>query len=124
MKKKPKAVGRPHAPITDYVTKISHFLVIGYSLKQSCQLGGVPYTTVVDYYRTNKSIRTKIDGFMASVGFKARANWVNAINSGDLKASWQWLVRFEPEDFGPRRVKEKDPSEREITVLFRNSPAR
>lgn len=119
MEDKQNAVGRPRAPISEYVTKISHFLVLGYSIKQSCQLGGVPYTTVIDYYRANESIRTKIDVFMASVSLKARANWVESINAGDLKASWAWLERQEPEEFSPKAIRKRiELPENGITVIF------
>jgi hypothetical protein len=77
IKKVPR--GRPPAPINDYVTKISNYLLLGYSLKKACLLGGVPYTTVNDHYRTNESIRTKIDVLSTNVSLKARANWVKLV---------------------------------------------
>lgn len=124
MKTKQKNIGRPRAKIESYITKISHFLVLGYSIKQSCQLGGVPYTTVVDYYRTNESIRTKITVFMTSVGLKARANLVARINAGDYKASWAWLERYEPEEFSLRNIRKKiEPQENEISVIFNGNKA-
>lgn len=99
LKSSSKPIGRPPAPINDYITKITNYLLLGYSLKKACLLGGVPYTTLNDHYRDNECIRTKIDVLSTNVSLKARANWVRLIQSGDYRASKEWLERMEPEDF-------------------------
>lgn len=99
LKSPSKRRGRPPARISDYITKIETYLLLGYSLKKACLLGGIPYTTVNDHYHTNESIRTKIDVLSTNVSLKARANWVRLIQSGDYRASKEWLERMEPEDF-------------------------
>lgn len=118
LKSPSKTIGRPPAPINGYITKITNYLLLGYSLKKSCLLGGVPYTTVNDHYHTNESIRTKIDVLSTNVSLKARANWVKLIQAGDYHASKEWLERMEPEDFSLKIVtsRKMEPTQ-EIRVI-------
>lgn len=125
MKNNKRRVGRPSAPLNDYVTRITSYLLLGYSLKKACLLGGVPYTTVNDHYRTNESIRTKIDVLSTNVSLKARANWVKLIQAGDYRASKEWLERMEPEDFSLRVItKQEQPESQEIRVTIEDLAVR
>lgn len=120
-----RSVGRPKAPLNDYITKITNYLLLGYSLKKACLLGGVPYTTLNDHYRTNESIRTKIDVLSTNVSLKARANWVKLIQAGDYRASKEWLERMEPEDFSMRVItKQEQPESQEIKVTIEDLAVR
>jgi hypothetical protein len=114
-----KRRGRPQAPISDYITKIETYLLLGYSLKKACLLGGIPYTTVSDHYRTNESIRTKIDVLSTNVSLKARANWVKLVQAGDYRASKEWLERMEPEEFSLKAIKKNtEQGTQEIIVTI------
>jgi hypothetical protein len=75
----------------DYFDKIKDDLILGYSIYRACVFAGVPYSTVNQYYKESPKWRKKIDKVSANACRRARLNFVNAINDGDLGASEKWL---------------------------------
>lgn len=75
----------------EYFDKIKDDLLLGYSIYRACVFAGVPYQTVNKYYNESPLWRKKIDKVSANACRRARLNFVNAINQGDLGASEKWL---------------------------------
>ena len=75
----------------EYYDKIKDDLLLGYSIYRACVFVGVPYQTVNKYYKDSPKWKRKIDKVSANACRRARLNFVNAINQGDLTASEKWL---------------------------------
>jgi len=67
------------------------YLQLGYSLKKSCLLVGVAYTTVHGWCRENPSTRILLYSYQNQASVKARSNIVKKIQEGSVENSWQWL---------------------------------
>lgn len=79
----------------EYFEAIKSYLTIGYSLHMACKLGNVPYRTVIRYYKTSAKWHRSIEQVSSSVSQKARSNFVNAVNAGDIAASKEWLQEYD-----------------------------
>lgn len=95
--------GRPPIDIDEYFRKIERYLILGYSLYRACKLGGVPYSTVQDYYKDDEEFSVKVDALVYAPNVKARAVWVSKINAGDYGAAKDWLERRERSEFATRQ---------------------
>lgn len=96
-------MGRPPVDIDKYFQKIERYLIVGYSLYRACKLGGVPYSTVQEYYKNDPDFSVKVDSLINAPNVKARAVWIQKINAGDYGAAKDWLERRERSDFATRQ---------------------
>lgn len=73
------------------IESIKPYLQLGYSLKKSCLLAGVAYTTVHTWCRNNPSLRILFYSYSNLASVKSRQNIVKEIQSGSVENSWRWL---------------------------------
>lgn len=95
--------GRPPVDINEYFRKIEPFLKAGYSLYRASLLGGVPYSTIWDYYKQDPSFSEKVESLINAPSVRARQVWIEKINAGDYGAAKDWLERRERSEFATRQ---------------------
>ena len=70
---------------------IEPFLVRGYSLKKSCELALVPYSSIRDAIKNVPPLRTKTLILQNKVNTKAVDNIIKSIEAGNVADSKWWL---------------------------------
>lgn len=104
--------------LDDTFTKLRPFLQLGYSFHKSCLYAEIPYTTALPYYQEVEEFRTKIERERILVNVQARRNIFNAIATGDLKVSLEWLEAMEKEEFSKlQEIKDVTPIDEGIILL-------
>jgi len=106
-----KKVGRPQINLDETFTKISPYLLLGYSFHKACLYAEVPYSSVIIYYNDDEDFRNRIERERTDPSRKARKNLIDAINAGNLQVSQEWLEAMEKEDFS-KLAQVKDVTER------------
>ena len=124
-KVKKKTGPKKRDPLVDFLPKLEKWLVLGYSITQSCILSGLPDATISDYLRDFPKFRTAIDLLMEGAGTKARANIVRSIQNGSVDDSWKWLERKNRSEFATRTEntgKDGEPLTQPIEIVFTRKP--
>jgi hypothetical protein len=88
--------------IHEYITNISAYLEVGCSIHEACLHGGVPYTTVKDYYDQDEEVRRKIDRLINTPILAAKKVVIQNIKEGDKDLAKWLLERKCKEEFSTR----------------------
>jgi translation elongation factor EF-Ts len=79
--------------IEEYIEMITPYLKRDNSLKKSCILAEVPYTTVLDHYQGTRSVRAKIDKIISGCQDMAKQVIASSIAQGDVNTAKWWLEK-------------------------------
>ncbi len=87
MKGKPRTNEEKH----ELFEEIKPYLEQGLSLRKSCNIANIPYTSMRDIISNNLLLRTKMTIAQSSLISKALSNVKERIEAGDIKVS-QWYI--------------------------------
>ena len=73
---------------------LEYYLALGFSLKKSCNLADVPYSTVRDMLTIYEPLRAYTSSLQNRVNVKARETIVASIDKGNVNDAKWWLDRF------------------------------
>lgn len=113
--------GRPAYTEEEILEKLYEYLVLGYSIKKACLLGGIHEQTVYSRRKKDESFSSKLSKLMNSPNVRARAVWVKRIDEGDYQAAKDWLERREKNEFSLRQeMTGQDGEKLEGLVIIKN----
>lgn len=110
--------------IEEYLTNLEPFLKVGCSLHEACIHGEIPYTTMVDYYNNDESIRRKIDTWGNWDILIARQSVVDGMKE-DSKLALDYLKHKKSNEFNTKNDtsiqfldKNGQPADASIEIKF------
>ncbi len=100
--------GRPTKLKPEVVTKLLAAFNMGYNVTEAALYAGISRKTYYVWLCENPDFRNKINRAKIEPNIKAKAVVINAINSGDLRASQWWLERKAANEFTTKPQAEPD----------------
>jgi hypothetical protein len=85
---------------------ITPFLGLGMSVTKSCEMAGIPQSTVQTWIDNDELLRLKVTSLRNKPNVKALENWNAKLDEGDYTASKEWLERRMKEVFSTKSESE------------------
>lgn len=84
----------PGQQLNEWIRALVPKLKKGTDLKNACEASKIPYTTIVDYYKKNEKVRTRIDSARAEFTLALEQSaYKQAVEQGDGKLALAILTR-------------------------------
>jgi hypothetical protein len=94
-------MGRKPVMTDRVIDKLESALCAGYSVTTACYFAGVGTSTFYEYKSLDKEFSDRMTRSQEYATFRARQVVLQAIDSGDVKASMWWLERKARAEFAP-----------------------
>ena len=88
--------------IDKYISELTPYMINGSTLHRACRRASIPYTTVMDYIKTNEEVRRKIEALEENPITKCEEVLMNSIDNGDVQSAKWFLERRNKEDYSQK----------------------
>lgn len=113
--------GRPTVMTDDVLRKLEDAFLRGLSDRQACLYAGIAASVLYEYQKERPEFSERKTLLKENVKMRARLNVHNAIDNGDIDASWRYLERKD-ESFKPT-TKTEHAGGLTLTGIFQRAKA-